>query len=1054
MPTSVGNLWVDVRFDTSAMATDLRGALRGAGAAAGDEATASLSTRLTQIGTSVGNLGRQVSLGLSLPLIALGKQATDTFTSFDTAMTQVSTLSGVAQQDVQGWTDDVMALGHTYGVSATEAAQGLYFITSAGISASQAMDVLNVAAKSSALGLGTTATTADVVTSAINQYGAENITAAHAADVLTVAVRTGKGEADELAGALAKVIPLAGSMGVSFDEVAGVMSAMTLSGTSADEAATQINALLTSLQKMPAANQRNMKALTGLDYATVQNMLHNQGLTETLRTVYNAFQNNDDAIGKVFGNVRALRGITNLFGEKEQQTLGVINQTTHAVGAQDEAMQKLAGSKAFQLKQAQADFSNAMTNIGGMVTPVVTQVTEAFAAVIGQVQFLPGPLQTLTVGLGATAAAAGPLLYMGSSVMRLAGNIGTLIEKARGLSAVQNLGTRFQFIADSMGLSTAAGAKWIQMIKGAAVGAAAAGVAFEFVNAKIHENDAAFQAAGERGKQDLNTKSFDELGKVIERTNVQIQEYNQQKADLTSGVLGEQLPIFTGRELQDVDQAQRAIAAIGEKAAMVRGQAMALAAQFHISNDAAVKWIQTNAGADGVFKNAAAAVDAYTKAQKENSASTRQATIDTDAAKHTLAGVIAASKETSDAFFGVVNAQKQYQAAQKAIADAKQKVIDAEQAHKDALQGVVDAQHKVADADRKVVESTQKVTDARQELIDAQKRLNDLLAGPSKAEQLDLRSARLAVQEAQQGLRGKNMTPLERQRAQLTLERAQLDLQDAQKAHDKAIADARKDVASATKGVADAEQNRQDAIDAAAKARADLQTARDKEHQSLLDIKTAQDNVTQAYADAVGPAMGLTGAQSDLNTMFETGTGKVDEFRDYLTRLKDLYPQLAGPLQDYIDKFNALANLPEAQPPKPPEPPPTQSPTVKALGGSITNAEHRTIPSTPGTPTPMGEGVYIPGVGYRKRAMGGPVTAGQLYEVNERNIPELLMAGTRQFLLPVDSGKVVPLDRGQGVGGPTLNVAAINVYGADQPAQTAYEIRRQLRAKRDLVGRR
>ena len=186
MPSSVGTVFVDVRFNTGNLAGDLQrsltGAAAGAGAQAGAEAGAGLSrglgASLTSLGTSMGNLGRQVSLGLSLPLIAFGRAASNAFASFDTAMTQTSALAGVNAKTVDAWRGEVMDLGAEYGVMAADAAKGLYFIASSGVEAADAMGVLEVATKGEATQLGSTAQVADVVTSAMNQYGKENISAA------------------------------------------------------------------------------------------------------------------------------------------------------------------------------------------------------------------------------------------------------------------------------------------------------------------------------------------------------------------------------------------------------------------------------------------------------------------------------------------------------------------------------------------------------------------------------------------------------------------------------------------------------------------------------------------------------------------------------------------------------------------------------------------------------------------------------------------------------------------------------------------------------------
>ncbi len=62
-----------------------------------------------------------------------------------------------------------------------------------------------------------------------------------------------------------------------------------------------------------------------------------------------------------------------------------------------------------------------------------------------------------------------------------------------------------------------------------------------------------------------------------------------------------------------------------------------------------------------------------------------------------------------------------------------------------------------------------------------------------------------------------------------------------------------------------------------------------------------------------------------------------------------------------------------------------------------------------------------------KRAGGGPVAAGGMYQVGEGNRPELLTSGNSTYLIPGDAGRVVPITSGirhDGVAGPARLQAA------------------------------
>lgn len=82
---------------------------------------------------------------------------------------------------------------------------------------------------------------------------------------------------------------------------------------------------------------------------------------------------------------------------------------------------------------------------------------------------------------------------------------------------------------------------------------------------------------------------------------------------------------------------------------------------------------------------------------------------------------------------------------------------------------------------------------------------------------------------------------------------------------------------------------------------------------------------------------------------------------------------------------------------------------------------------------------------FTPRQFGGPVRAGQLYEVGEAG-PELLRSGGRNFLLPGRDGDVVPNSE---MGMPIIN---INNFGADVEAtQTAQGVDLTIRARREIA---
>ena len=56
-----------------------------------------------------------------------------------------------------------------------------------------------------------------------------------------------------------------------------------------------------------------------------------------------------------------------------------------------------------------------------------------------------------------------------------------------------------------------------------------------------------------------------------------------------------------------------------------------------------------------------------------------------------------------------------------------------------------------------------------------------------------------------------------------------------------------------------------------------------------------------------------------------------------------------------------------------------------------------------------------------RRALGGPVSRGGIYQVVEKGEPEMVRYGDKSYLLSPGDGQVSPMSSGQG-GSPSLNV--------------------------------
>ena len=409
---------------------------------------AETSATLLAAGRSMTNTGRTMSTNVTVPVLAAGAAIFKVGSDFETTFNQIVGLAGVSREKIGGIKAEILEMGEAIGRDPQELAEAFYFVASAGFEAEEAMEVLRISAKAAAAGLGETQTVAKVLGGVINAYGKENITAARAADILVAAVRDGTAEAHEFAGVIGDVVPTAAQLGVGFDQVSAALAGMTLTGISADEAATSLNQVLLSLLK-PTTEAEAALAGMGTSSEALRKELKEKGLLSVLRNLEERFAGNDQAASQVFGNVRALRGALSLLGLDADQLNGIFADTEGALGEVDGAYKDTEGS-ARELDRAIAGAKRVLIELSVDVLPVVVELLKGAAGAVkafaGFWKGLPEPVRGAIVQLLVVAAVIGPMLLV---VGKLTSGLGMLFgifrtggPLIRGASAALSLFSR------------------------------------------------------------------------------------------------------------------------------------------------------------------------------------------------------------------------------------------------------------------------------------------------------------------------------------------------------------------------------------------------------------------------------------------------------------------------------------------------------------------------------------------------------------------------------------------------------------------------------------
>lgn len=389
----------------------------------------SLGKSFDRAGANLQSAGSKLTAGITLPLAGAAAVAIKFASDFEKSTAKLVTLSGVSTQQMKQMRQAVLDLAPTVGIGPRALSEALLVVTSTGFEGAAALNILELAAKSSAVGMGDTKDVARALTAAVSAYGIENLSASQAADILHATVVAGGAEATELAGELGRVVGIASQLGVSFTEVGAFIATYTRLGLSAAEATTGLSGALNTILS-PSAEARKALAEIGLSADGLRKMVAEQGLGAALTALLGKLHGNADAIGAVFGNVRALAGVMGTAGVQAAGYAKTLDQIKGSTGGLNRAFEETKKTFAFQWDQFKAQAERAAITLGTQLLPAMTRILQAakplgemFVAMIGWFSQLPPWIQSTTLGFFALAAALGPVLYAFGTILKTGGAV-------------------------------------------------------------------------------------------------------------------------------------------------------------------------------------------------------------------------------------------------------------------------------------------------------------------------------------------------------------------------------------------------------------------------------------------------------------------------------------------------------------------------------------------------------------------------------------------------------------------------------------------------------
>lgn len=254
-------------FDGLGLTVKIRADITGLSAGIGRAALSmqQFSTRMGEVGKSMKEVGKTLSLYITLPLEELGRHALEVAGDYQVAMARVQAITNATGSQMQGLAALTMRLGTTTKYTATQAADALSFMAQIGYNAAQMTEalphVLQLAAASGMELAEATATLDNVM--AGYRMRIEDVN--HAIDVMVRTTTASNTNLEELGVALKYAGPIASAAGESFEEVAAAIGLMGNAGIQGSMAGTSLRGALSRLTN-PSKQIREAMQAAGVSF--------------------------------------------------------------------------------------------------------------------------------------------------------------------------------------------------------------------------------------------------------------------------------------------------------------------------------------------------------------------------------------------------------------------------------------------------------------------------------------------------------------------------------------------------------------------------------------------------------------------------------------------------------------------------------------------------------------------------------------------------------------------------------------------------------------------
>ena len=313
---------------------------------------------------------------------------------FQSATTRIVTDAGESVKNLDLIRKGILGMAQEVGQTPKQLADGLYYIESAGYHGAAALKILKASAEGASVGFTDMANMSSAVTTVLRDYSLPASRAAAVTSALIETVAQGKTNMTLLGNSMGRVLPIAASFGIPFEQVAAAIATMTVSGQQARFGVQQIR---NSFMNLAAPGNHASKVMQQIGISS--DMLH-KALMDPKKGVSNALTLITEQLGKyfprgsaqyisaqrtIYGGITGLSVALALGGEhlsKYNETVKLIAESYNSASPKVKNFAEVQKTFNLQLKQFTAGASVVGIELGNWLLPKAGAVVKWAGSVI------------------------------------------------------------------------------------------------------------------------------------------------------------------------------------------------------------------------------------------------------------------------------------------------------------------------------------------------------------------------------------------------------------------------------------------------------------------------------------------------------------------------------------------------------------------------------------------------------------------------------------------------------------------------------------------------